>query len=90
MIVTEAEAKLLRCCGPSGCGRNRDGFIVIADDDEIAEAITVTRMQNNPAALHGGGRYCIGTACMAWRWVEPPIWKEPKPTPTNGYCGLAR
>ena len=43
--------------------------------------------------------YCIGSACMAWRWIKPiPRFKEgtmevdPETLnlpPTHGYCGLA-
>lgn len=38
---------------------------------------------------------CIGSACMMWRWIEPPYsnehlknWQEATGGPT-GFCGLA-
>lgn len=30
-------------------------------------------------------RFCIGSRCMAWRWVDG----ENIPAKTYGYCGLA-
>lgn len=42
-----------------------------------------------------GGSCCLGSRCMAWRWVETYI-KNPAGTSdlirsgdTHGYCGLA-
>jgi hypothetical protein len=46
-------------------------------------------------------RYCIGSACMAWRWddriavdrhsswVVRDRYGEPEPAKPTGYCGLA-
>ena len=37
------------------------------------------------------GSFCIGSACMAWRWDENepvPFTDETQP-PNGGYCGLA-
>lgn len=33
--------------------------------------------------------FCIGSACMVWRWVEKPIPKDPAQAWREGYCGLA-
>jgi hypothetical protein len=36
-----------------------------------------------------GTRCCIGSACMAWRWVDRGLQQHP-PVPshiTDGYCG---
>ena len=41
--------------------------------------------------------YCLGSACMAWRWEPVPpryvgtlmVVQFPPPTPTDGHCGLA-
>lgn len=30
--------------------------------------------------------YCVGSLCMAWRWLAPVA---PATEPTEGYCGLA-
>jgi hypothetical protein len=48
----------------------------------------------------GGSAPCIGSKCMAWRWMTEPgdTWSEFSdengirhvvPTPPSGYCGLA-
>ena len=38
-----------------------------------------------------GSPNCIGSACMAWRWREPPGPQPPDaPEPSDeGWCGLA-
>jgi hypothetical protein len=43
-----------------------------------------------------GGTHCIGSKCMAWRWVKDPLIAfvangQPVPdyTGEHGYCGLA-
>jgi len=38
----------------------------------------VTVMHRDPAAIEVDTR-CLGSNCMAWRWVKPG----------DGYCGLA-
>lgn len=36
------------------------------------------------------GSDCIGSRCMAWRWVVDPKQRHPdNPTKPTGYCGLA-
>lgn len=79
--MSEDEANLKRCCGPSDCGHEND------------------------IGPGGPGRYCIGSACMAWRWrvMRPQIggsypvgggqptiiYGPPETSKTEGYCGLA-
>lgn len=43
-----------------------------------------------------GGTHCIGSRCMAWRWVKDPLIEfvtNGKPVPDytgeHGYCGLS-
>lgn len=52
--MTEDDADTMRCCGPEGCGERRIAQTPLLDDSEMPDA-------NAP-------RYCIGPACMAWRW----------------------
>jgi hypothetical protein len=63
--MTEDQAKLTRCCGPEGCGIRRR---------EDLERVRRERGQHNTdaelfAALQLAPRYCIGSACMGWRWL---------------------
>lgn len=78
MMLTEEEARERRCCGPQNCGDTRGS--------QRVEASATTPVMNSPL------RYCITSACMAWRFgmlttIEsgPPPWKV---TPL-GYCGIA-
>jgi hypothetical protein len=88
--MTEEEAKKMRCCGPQGCG----GW---NGNSNAGEA--VFGYASEPI------RFCIGSACMAWRWrtIKNPDWKEPNPmafpppdrsnqyikSNDDGFCGLA-
>lgn len=70
--MTEDEAKLMRCCGPEGCG-------VVGNPD----------YEGGPCS-----RWCIGSACMAWRWIDKAGTKEDGTAnyyagSWKGYCGLA-
>ena len=65
--MTEAEAANKRCCGPEGCGR--------------LHGQTYVAQTTGGYARSGGERFCIGSACMAWR-------ADPK-KPDDGFCGLA-
>lgn len=34
--------------------------------------------------------YCIGSACMAWRWLDQTVfWDEHRKPDAPGYCGKA-
>jgi hypothetical protein len=66
--VTEDEAKITRCCGPEGCGKVERTDLVYNQAD--TECVGFTTL-----------RFCVGNACMAWRWTGNATW--------DGYCGLA-
>jgi hypothetical protein len=85
--MTEEEAKTKACCG---------SYMIAA---AIATADYSRTGAPRPDAING---YCIGSACMAWRWetrqtnpVHPmmavsmdyqPIYEATD----QGFCGLAR
>jgi hypothetical protein len=89
--MTEEEAKKTRCCGPQGCG---EWSSYSNNDGE-----SVFGYVGEPI------RFCIGTACMGWRWrtIKNPDWKEPNhmafpphdrsneyiKSKDDGFCGLA-
>lgn len=82
--MTEDQAKLTRCCGPEGCGIRRR---------EDLERVRRERGQHNTdaelfAALQLAPRYCIGSACMGWRWRVTPS-AACVGAPESGYCGHA-
>lgn len=78
--MTELDAGQKRCCGPEGCGQ-------------------VNGVEEYPARAMMAGtvvpvRWCIGFACMAWRWLHPgfdhdQIGNPISPQPPAGFCGLA-
>lgn len=86
--MTEDQAKLTRCCGPEGCGIRRR---------EDLERVRRERGQHNTdaelfAALQLAPRYCIGSACMGWRWNGAFLLpNDPFPISDryDGRCGLA-
>ena len=76
MIVTEEEAKTKRCQESYG-----DGWTT--PDGRMA---TLAGSPNGQA-LVASPYFCIGSACMAWRWQDqasPPELRGP-----SGYCGKA-
>lgn len=85
MIVTEEEAKSLRCCGPEGCG-----FIVAAMTGGDVPLLGADGRDTGKLAYvrEGQGvRMCVGAACMAWRWARNLI--PPEDGKDRGYCGYA-
>jgi hypothetical protein len=69
---TEDEARGKRCCGGAGCGAKK------------------MKGASNRATIENWGgrqveRYCIASACMAWRTVADSENKDG----ISGYCGLA-
>ena len=79
--MTEDEAKTTRCCGPVGCGRSEYAGRQGGDID--GNVIWE--------------RWCIGSACMAFReGGYPPMVGDtitikipPDPKIVHGFCGLA-
>lgn len=57
MMRTEAEAKETRCCGPEGCGWS------------YQPPLHDQSWPHKPSPEIYGPRFCIGSACMAWRWA---------------------
>lgn len=59
------------------------------DDDSM---IGFNRIQRNDEDVNefqtNGPMRCIGSACMAWRWLDTPK-DEPFTIKPSGYCGLA-
>jgi len=54
MMFIEADARTKRCCGPEGCGRRK----LPEDIHPLA-----SDLEHRPI------RFCIGSDCMAWRFV---------------------
>jgi hypothetical protein len=76
--MTREDALKKRCCGPDGCGQQ------IRAEHIYPVAHPVSDQFNMPL------RFCVAEACMAWRWVEIPYWRdEPGHNERSGYCGLA-
>ena len=44
-----------------------------------------TDLSNRPEKLDKGA-YCLGSDCMAWRWI---LGRADATQPRSGYCGLA-
>lgn len=51
--MTEEEARKTRCCGPQGCGKVQDYDV---HRNSVGDAIGQSLL-----------RFCVGSACMAWR-----------------------
>lgn len=55
------------------------------EPDERGGGVSINRPATNLRGDIGTRFQCIGTQCMAWRWVAD----DPEPIATYGYCGLA-
>lgn len=92
MIVTEEDAKTKRCqeSYAAAGGLSVDGHIeaVPMPPDAISFTPQLTfQRQNAPA-------YCIGSDCMAWRWVREREWMPNREfghiaEEKIGFCGKA-
>ncbi len=80
MILTEEEAKTKRCQESFG-----DRFTT-KDGTMMAVAGTIYRGAD-PVVTSPS--FCIGSACMAWRWYEEDKGLTSDPPRTYGYCGKA-
>lgn len=69
--MTEEEAKAKRCCGPEGCGE-RNHQDLTRQDQQFAIMLLP--------------RFCIGSACMAWRERYGGVGNDAH---RQGFCGLA-
>jgi hypothetical protein len=80
MILTEQEAQTKRCQESFGPPLSQDGMSAAASPISVYQAVQTSPMN------------CIGSACMAWRWVEGErsqgMFQGVSP-PTKGYCGKA-
>ena len=68
IMRTEEEAKATRCCGPTGCGALRPAKTV-----ENATRVVPVDFD----------RFCIGSACMAWR-ASTETWELPADSKMDG------
>ena len=95
MIVTEQEAKTKRCQESFGDGNLGSGFAEPRPAFSFGGAGFVTT-----AAATTSPMYCIGSACMAWRWHAWATYKhrdddgrsfdmEVRLSETHGFCGKA-
>lgn len=92
MIVTEEEAKTIRCQESFG------PHYVTADGGQshmpVMHAVSIHQgaygaVLNGPALpTVAAPAFCIGSKCMAWRWhmLEGDAWTVSAP---HGYCGKA-
>jgi hypothetical protein len=90
--MTEDEAKTKGCCGPVGCGHQdfeRNTYIDV-QNSSIGNTVMKT------TAFPIGTRVCIGSACMAWRWIPRTRaggvnegYADIPASPTAGFCGLS-
>jgi hypothetical protein len=91
VILTEEEAKTRRCQEgfPAAESINSGGYPI-----QVTVAADPTHYSSNIGVVTQGGAplYCIGSACMAWRWMLA----HPHDTDrtqgddrSRGYCGKA-
>lgn len=87
--MTEEEARKTRCCGPQGCGKVQDYDV---HRNSVGDTIGQSFL-----------RFCIGSACMAWRRLprpeyDPDVQRQYHGSSLEdiegmnlsaGYCGLA-
>lgn len=74
--MTEEEAKKKACCGPVGSGVATGQCQWVESDD--VEYVVMWPTRN-----------CMGSACMAWRWVHNWDGERDMGPSEDGYCGLA-
>lgn len=75
--MTEDEAKAKRCCGPAGCGETHDTM-------QHKQSLYMAAVEIHAASVALLPRFCMGSACMAWRWNDVRDWGQK----SVGYCGL--
>ena len=101
-MLTEEQARELRCCGPEGCGeyRGEDVPSTIPNiDPETGEIKSITSGYPLTGRAEPYERFCIASKCSAWRWGEAAHWEgntsgmRPEDTGAvtvrRGFCGLA-
>lgn len=77
MIVTEEEAKTKRC---------QESYPACSQVSPEGHTFAVA-MSGGAYSMQTAPSYCIGSACMAWRWfdnTDDQAIKQPR-----GYCGKA-
>ena len=91
MIVTVEEAKTKRCqegyAASNGTTTNPDATLTFSKPFATMSASSVyasAQADQGPTAPF----FCLGPACMAWRWREDDI-SGTRPSTTHGYCGKA-
>jgi len=80
MYTTEAQARNKQCCGPPM-------MLIAVRLQMAAQGHKVQVFHSNEAeptemASYTVNSCCVGSGCMAWRWVT-------QDEPRHGYCGLA-
>lgn len=84
MIVTEDEAKTKRCqeSYAAATGVSSGGYAYPGPVPPISmHSVAYQTVQTAPTM-------CIGSACMAWRWLRQEDHDMP-PNVRSGYCGKA-
>lgn len=72
--MLESEAKKCACIGPENCG-----VLTPPDGHKIEDC---TRLSCR--------RLCVGSGCLAWRWVNPFVLGSVMPADERqGYCTFA-
>lgn len=62
----------------------------MTEDEAKTKWCPFARVVDSARGTDGEGARCIGSACMAWRWLTSPEVVAAYPgSVADGYCGLA-